>query len=91
MGDLIHNEEDRRYSLHIDGYETYVEYHVDNGVYVLAHTFVPEELRGKGAGAKLLLAVLDELRSEGARIIPECPFIVTYIKRNPQYKDMVVE
>ncbi len=91
MANLHHNSETCRYSVDIEGYKAYIDYEFKDGVYALTHTFVPEELRGKGAGKVVLEAVLEELKSKGAKITPVCPFIVTFIKRNPQYGEMVAE
>jgi len=52
---------------------------------------VPLALEGKGIGNELAKAALDYARSEGLRVVPRCRFIAAYIKRHPQYQDLVEE
>ena len=55
----------------------------------MMHTEVPDESEGKGYGATLAAAALDFARSEGATVIPSCPFVAAYIERHPDYADLV--
>jgi len=56
---------------------------------VLTHTEVPEELEGRGLGGDLARAAMEYARAEGLRIVPRCPFVVTWLKRHPEYEDVV--
>lgn len=85
MADLIDNKAGRRFEMTQDGTLTFVDYEEKDGRFVLTHTVVPPSLGGKGAGTKLVRAVLDELQARGARIVPQCPFIARFIEKNPQY------
>ena len=89
MNNLIHTKENRRYSMIIEGFTAYIEYDIRDGNYVLTHTYVPPGLRGMGAGKKVLEATLADIREKGAKVIPQCPFIVTHLQRNHQYDDMI--
>jgi predicted GNAT family acetyltransferase len=33
--------------------------------------------------------VLDDIRTRGLRVVPECPFIVRYLRRHPEQRDLV--
>ncbi len=56
-----------------------------------AHVFVPDDHRGKGIAAELTKEALEYARREGINVIPSCPYVVTYLKRHPEYEDVVVE
>ena len=58
---------------------------------VLDHTFVPEELRGRGTAAALARAALNEARQQGWRIIPRCSYVATFIRRNPEFAGLLVD
>ncbi len=58
-------------------------------VCVLTHAEVPMELRGAGVGARLTAGTLELLRARGAKIVPLCPYVVQFIRRHPQYADLV--
>lgn len=62
-----------------------VYYSIENGRVVLRHTEVPFEFSGQGYGTRLARAVFDTLRSEGARGIATCLFMVFFAARNPEY------
>ncbi len=58
-------------------------------VRVLTHAEVPVELRGAGVGARLAAGVLELLRARGEKVVPVCPYVVDFIRRHPQYEDVV--
>ncbi len=80
----------RRYVAEVDGREAFVEYRRRNGRIMLTHTEVPEEIEGQGVGSALARVVLDRIRDEGLDLDVRCPFIRAYIRRHPEYEDMVV-
>lgn len=53
------------------------------------HTEVPAELRGQGVGESLARAALEAARTEGLEVVPRCPFIAAYIRRHPEFADLV--
>ena len=55
------------------------------------HTEVSPSLEGQGLGARLVAGALDDIRARGLRVVPICPFVRTYIRRHPDYADLVVE
>ncbi len=89
---LIHNEERHRYEFRLDGGVAYVEYEsAGDGTYRLTHTIVPPQFEGQGIGRELVESVLEALRERGARIIPQCSFIVRYIQRHPEWEPLLPE
>ena len=60
-------------------------------VVVLTHTEVDPAAEGKGVGSALARAALDGARAAGLRVVPQCPFIATWIERHPDYADLVAD
>ena len=58
---------------------------------ILAHTEVPEKYEGQGIGAELVHDVLEDLRAKKLQMIPQCPFIAQYIRRHPEWVDVVLK
>jgi predicted GNAT family acetyltransferase len=56
---------------------------------VLLHTKVDPAFEGKGIGSGLARAALDGERARGQRVEPRCPFVSAFIKRHPEYGDLV--
>src|ERR1700759_70106 len=59
------------------------------GRVVIRHTVVEPEFRGKGLGAQLVRAVLDDLRKRGDKITNYCGFVADFIADNPEYRSVV--
>jgi predicted GNAT family acetyltransferase len=77
------------YELRVDGETALVQYRdEDDGTVHLLHTEVPKALAGRGIGSKLAKGVLDVIRIEGRRVVPECEFIAAYIDRHAEYQDL---
>jgi predicted GNAT family acetyltransferase len=88
--DLRDNAEKHRYELEIDGHVAFIAYRRrDNGTLTLIHTEVPKELGGRGVGSTLVRAVLEKLRSEGAKITVTCPFVSAWMEKHPDYDDLL--
>ena len=91
MESVTNNEAQNRFELEKDGQTAVSEYRRRNGTIVFTHTEVPLQLEGQGIGNTLARAALDYARSEGLRVVPRCRFIAAYIKRHPEFQDLVEE
>lgn len=60
-----------------------------NGTLVLAHTEVPPAMAGRGVAGRLARAALDLARTRGVQVVVLCPYVTTFIKRHPEYQDLV--
>ncbi|HUG48836.1 MAG TPA: GNAT family N-acetyltransferase [Candidatus Limnocylindria bacterium] len=84
------NPEASRFEIHFDGnLAGFSAYIVRPTRLVFTHTEVDEALEGRGLGSKLAQGALDDVRRRGLRITPRCPFIAAYIRRHPEYADLV--
>ncbi|OMH34905.1 GNAT family N-acetyltransferase [Tersicoccus sp. Bi-70] len=63
----------------------------EDGAIVLQHTIIAEQYGRQGYARALVTLVLDRLRERGARIVPECSYVQDYLRRFPQYGDLVTE
>ncbi|MDN5570048.1 MAG: N-acetyltransferase [Propionibacteriaceae bacterium] len=90
MADIVKNTDAKRYEYTADGEVVgYVEYVVDTGVIILPHTFVEPAHRGGSIAGDLVRFALDDIRAEGYRVQPTCPYVSRWIERNPDYADLV--
>ena len=86
MCEVINNRADHRYELAVDGHSAATYYAVADGVITFIHTEVPPELGGKGIGSKLIKGALDQVRSDGLKVIAQCPFVKAFIDKNAAYQ-----
>ena len=84
------NPDERRYELYVDGaLAGFAAYRVRDGLTVITHSEVDNAYRGKGLGSVLAGQTLDQLRAQGARVIPSCPFFAKYVAEHPEYNDLI--
>jgi predicted GNAT family acetyltransferase len=90
MSDQIRDRTElARFELDLGAAVAFVDYVRRDAVLVLTHAEVPPQLAGRGAGTRLVVATLEEVRRRGERVVPRCPFIARFIARNPSYADLV--
>jgi predicted GNAT family acetyltransferase len=56
---------------------------------ILAHTEVPEALRGRNLANRLARHALDQARAAGLQVVVKCPFVAAFVRRHPEYADLV--
>lgn len=66
------------------------DYKLSGGTIVFMHTEVPESLEGQGVGSALVRGALEHAREQGYGVAPLCPFVAAYIRRHPEYQDLVL-
>lgn len=87
---LLKNEEKKRFELQVDGHVAFIEYILTNqNVMYLTHTEVPVALEGKGVGSSIVVKALNYIRSNGYTLAPLCPFVAAYLKRHPEWKEIL--
>lgn len=67
----------------------FVDYRAQGQSVALVHTEVLPQFEGRGLAGRLAQFALDDLRRQGARVVPACSYIATYIERHPQLQDLV--
>lgn len=86
---IVDNPAERRFEVVVDGLLGRLDYQRRNDVLVLEHVFVPEPLEGRGVAAALTRTALDAARSQGLRVVPHCSYVVAWLRRHPEYADLI--
>ena len=89
MTDVVNNKAQHRYELTVEGHLAATYYKLADGVITFVHTEVPPELGGKGVGSALVKGALDQVRADGLKVVPQCPFVKAYIGKHPEYADLL--
>jgi uncharacterized protein len=86
------NPDASRYELRLDGRLIGIAaYRRRPGRIAITHTEVEPACSGRGFGSMLAEAALRDARARGERVVPLCPFIADYIRRHPEYEDLLAE
>jgi len=78
-----------QFELATNGKTSVLQYRLKPGRIIFLHTEVPAELRGSGIASKLAKAGLEFAQSQRLEVAPLCPFVAEYIRRKPEYLDLV--
>lgn len=90
MVDVVHNVQGSRFEVIIDGEVAgQIDYTVSGDVITYTHTGVPAAFEGRGIASSLAKFALDQARTQGQTVVPQCPFVAEYINRHPQYADLL--
>ena len=66
-----------------------IEYIPLDGKIIATHTEVAPSHEGQGIGSSMVSSTLDHLRAEGRMVQPLCPYVTSYLRRHPEYADVV--
>lgn len=66
-----------------------IRYRREPGLVVLVHSEVDLALEGGEVETELVRGALADIRARGLRIVPHCPLIADYIRRHPEWEDLV--
>jgi len=91
MTGVVDNPDRHRFELIEDGQTAFADYRRSGDQLILPHVEAPPALRGKGTAGRLMAGVLELARARGLKVVPVCPYAVAYIRRNPQYQDLLAE
>lgn len=86
---IRNNAAQSRYEFEEGGQVAVSEYERDGSQFTITHTEVPQALRGRNLAEALTRVALDDARAQHLSVIPACPYAASYIRRHPQYADLV--
>lgn len=82
---VINNEEAHRYEFQSGDQVAVLTYKRSGQHIIFIHTGVPPALEGHGVAGKLAYAALEDARMQKLTVVPQCPFVASYIRRHQEY------
>ncbi|MCL2543581.1 MAG: N-acetyltransferase [Nocardioidaceae bacterium] len=92
MIDHVHAPDLHRYEIRDDdAVAGFAEYRLPDDVHVdFVHTEVDDAYEGQGLASGLVAFALADVREQGKRIVPHCPYVARWIKKHAgEYDDIV--
>ena len=88
--EIRNNTQESRFETTVDGHLAYAAYELEEPKsIVFAHTIVPDEISGRGVAGEIVKHALDYARKEKLTVVPQCAYVASYIKRHPEYEELV--
>jgi uncharacterized protein len=82
--------ESSRFEIHVDGkLAGFAVYRLGHGRISFVHTEIDDAFAGQGLGGKLVRAALDTARTRDLAVVPQCPFVRSWIQKHEDYLDLV--
>lgn len=87
---IKNNEKAQRFEVLLDdGEYAFVDYRWYKKDLALMHTFVPEDKQSRGIAAQLAKYALEYAKAKNLKIMVYCPYVAAYLKKHPEYNDLV--
>jgi uncharacterized protein len=89
MAAVRDNKAKSRFELDVEGGLAFANYNVTPEAVIITHTETPRALRGRGIASELVKGVLELIRADGQKVVAGCGFVVDYLRKHPEYADLV--
>ena len=89
MAKVRDNKAQSRFELDVEGGVAFANYRLTPSAVIITHTETPRALRGHGIASQLVEGALALIRADGRKVIGACAFVVDYLRKHPEYTDMV--
>ena len=87
--DIVDNVSARRFETTVEGHLCVLDYRVRGRTLALDHAGVPPQVGNRGIAAALTRFALNAARERGMDVEPNCSYVAAWIRRNPEYADLV--
>jgi predicted GNAT family acetyltransferase len=88
---IFTNKEQQQFQVLAGGELASLEYRLSEGKIILMHTEVPDKIAGRGIGSALAEYAFNHARANHLPVKVYCPFVQAWLKRHPEYDDLVVK
>lgn len=86
---IENNESTHRWEARLGEQVAFSSYRRNEDTIHFLKTRVPPEFEGQGIAGRLVKAALEDARAQHLTVVPICRFVASYIRRHPEYRDLV--
>ena len=89
MAGVRNNKALHRFEFDVGDQTAFANYRQTPDAVIITHTETPRALRGRGIASELVKGALEMIRADGHKVIAGCGFVVDYLNKHPEYRDIV--
>jgi predicted GNAT family acetyltransferase len=89
MTNVRDNKVQNRFELDVGNATAFANYRQTPSAVIITHTETPRSLRGRGIASELVKGALELIRADGRQVIAGCGFVVDYLRKHPEFADIV--
>lgn len=86
---ITDNTARKRFELNLDGHIAFADYRREEAVLHIPHVEAPPALRGTGAAGDLMRGIMEFARANQLKIHPICGYAATWMKKHPEFHDLI--
>jgi predicted GNAT family acetyltransferase len=86
---ITNNQQNQQFQVFVGDDRAFLEYRIKDGLIMLMHTEVPDNLSGKGIASSLAAYAFSYARTHHLGVKAYCPFVVTWLKKHPEQADLL--
>lgn len=86
---IQHHESAHRFEWTEEGHLCVLDYVLQESTASFTHTGVPVPVEGRGIAADLVRCGLETARARGWRVRPLCSYVAAYMRKHPEYNDLL--
>jgi predicted GNAT family acetyltransferase len=83
-----HNLSACHFEVDFEGDQAVLIYMIKADLFVLLHTWVPDQFRGRGIAAMIAKAAFEYARENNYKVRSYCSYTSRYLERHPEYKEL---
>jgi predicted GNAT family acetyltransferase len=83
------NKAQSRFELDFESNVAFANYRRAPSTVIITHTETPRGLRGRGIASELIQGALELIRADGLKVVAGCGFVVDYLRKHPEFADLV--
>src|ERR1700730_6218033 len=88
-GSVRDNKAQNRFELDVEGAVAFAKYRPTPSSVIITHTETPRALRGRGIASELVQGALQLIRADGLKVAAGCGFVPGYLRKHPEFADLV--
>ena len=86
---INHNTKKHQFENHFGGATSVLAYEQDGDTVTFTHTHVPKEVSGGGIAGTLAETALRWAEASGYKVVANCPYVASYIKKHPEFEKLL--